>query len=81
MYESEGVLHYGVPNIPGIVPVTATHALTNATLPFIVRLADAGIKQALSADPWLAKGVNVQQGHVTYQAVAEAHGFPFVPLA
>ncbi len=80
VYESEGVLHYGVPNIPGIVPVTATHALTNATLPFIVRLADAGIKQALSADPWLAKGVNVQHGQVTYQAVAEAHGFPFVPM-
>lgn len=81
VYESEGVLHYGVTNIPGIVPVTATHALTNATLPFIVRLADAGIQQALSADPRLAKGVNVRQGNVTYQAVAEAHGFPYVPMA
>ena len=81
VYESEGVLHYGVPNIPGIVPVTATHALTNATLPFIVRLADAGIEEALNADPWLAKGVNVKQGKVTYQAVAEAHGLPYAPLA
>ena len=80
VYESEGVLHYGVTNIPGIVPVTATHALTNATLPFIVRLADMGIEQAFRADSWLAKGVNVKQGNVTYQAVAEAHGFPFVPL-
>ena len=81
VYESEGVLHYGVTNIPGIVPVTATHALTNATLPFIVRLADAGIDRALSVDPNLAKGVNVKQGNVTYQAVAEAHGFPYVPIA
>lgn len=81
VYEAEGVLHYGVTNIPGIVPVTATHALTNATLPFIVRLADAGIDQALHADSRLAKGVNVKQGNVTYQAVAEAHGFPYVPLA
>jgi len=80
VYESEGVLHYGVTNIPGIVPVTATHALTNATLPFIVRLADAGLDQALQSDPWLAKGVNVKQGRVTYQAVAEAHGLPCVPI-
>ncbi len=80
VYECEGVLHYGVTNIPGIVPVTATHALTNATLPFIVRLADMGIEQALCADSSMAKGVNVRQGNVTYQAVAEAHGFPYVPL-
>lgn len=80
VYETEGVLHYGVTNIPGIVPVTATHALTNATLPFIVQLADSGIKDAFSRDPWLAKGVNVHEGNVTYQAVAEAHGFPYVAL-
>jgi alanine dehydrogenase len=81
VYETEGVLHYGVTNIPGIVPVTATHALTNATLPFIVQLADSGIKNALSRDPWLAKGLNVHEGNVTYQAVAEAHGFPFVAMS
>jgi alanine dehydrogenase len=80
IYEVEGVLHYGVTNIPGNVPVTSTHALTNATLPFIVRLADAGMDQALRDDPWLAKGVNVKDGHVTYQAVAETHGFPHVPI-
>ncbi|MDT7041233.1 alanine dehydrogenase [Candidatus Nitronereus thalassa] len=79
-YEVEGVLHYGVTNIPGIVPVTSTHALTNATLPFIVRLADAGIERAISDDPWLAKGVNIKDGQVTYQAVAEAHGFRHVPI-
>ena len=80
IYYVDGVLHYGVTNIPGIVPVTSTHALTNATLPFIVRLADAGIEQAIGDDPWLTKGVNIKNGQVTYQAVAEAHGFRHVPI-
>ncbi|NKB82746.1 MAG: alanine dehydrogenase [Nitrospirales bacterium] len=68
------VVHYGVTNIPGIVPRTATDALTNATLPFIVQLADSGIERALRDWRGLAKGVNVKQGTITCQAVADAHG-------
>jgi len=74
------VLHYCVPNIPGIVPRTATLALTNATLPFIVRIASAGVDVAVRADPGLAKGVNVMDGKITCQAVAEAHNMRFDPL-
>jgi len=74
------VIHYAVSNIPGIVPRTATLALTNATLPFIVRLVESGIDQALRQEPGLANGVNVKQGKVTCQAVAQAHGLPFEPI-
>ncbi|MCY4612520.1 MAG: alanine dehydrogenase [Nitrospira sp.] len=77
--EVDGVRHYGVTNIPAMVPQTATHALTHATLPFIVRLAGMGIEAALWADPGIARGVNVRQGAVTYPAVAEAHGLPCAP--
>lgn len=77
VYRVHDVLHYAVPNIPGIVPRTATLALTNATLPFIVRLVEHGIEQALTEDPGFAQGVNVRQGTVTCRAVAEAHGLPF----
>ena len=80
VYEVEGVLHYAVTNIPGIVPHTSTHALTHATLPFIVRLLESGIDQALYSDSGLAKGVNIRKGRVTYQAVAEAHGLPYEPF-
>ena len=80
IFEVEGVRHYGVTNIPGIVPQTATYALTNATLPFIVRLANMGRDAALQADPGLARGVNVRGGAITYPAVAEAHGFSCEPL-
>ena len=80
VYEVDGVLHYCVPNIPGIVPRTATLALTNATLPFIVRIASAGVDVAVRADPGLAKGVNVMDGKITCQAVAEAHNMRFDPL-
>ena len=80
VYRVFDVIHYAVANIPGIVPRTATLALTNATLPFIVRLVEAGIEQALKKDPGLAYGVNVKQGKVRCQAVAQAHGIPFEPL-
>ena len=80
VYQVDGVLHYAVSNIPGIVPRTATLALTNATLPFIVRLVETGIDQALRKEPGLAHSVNVKQGKVTCQAVAEAHGLSFYPL-
>lgn len=80
VYQVDGVLHYCVANMPGIVPRTATFALTNATLPFIVRLASAGVQQAIRSDLALAKGVNVVGGKLTCRGVAEAHGMPFCPL-
>jgi alanine dehydrogenase len=80
IYTIDGVLHYGVPNIPGIVPRTATVALTNATFPFLSRLVSAGLQQAIRSDPGLAKGVNLMDGKVTCRAVAEAHGLRFHPV-
>ena len=80
VFEVDGVRHYGVTNIPAMVPQTATRALTHATLPFIVRLANMGIEAALWADPGIARGVNVRQGTVTYPAVAEAHGLSCTQL-
>jgi len=79
IYTVDGVLHYAVPNIPGIVPHTATFALTNASLPFILRLAESGPEQAVRTDPVLAKGRNLAYGRVTCRAVAEAHKMPFNP--
>ncbi len=79
VYSVDGVLHYAVPNIPGIVPHTATFALTNASLPFILRLAELGPEQAVRTDPVLAKGLNLAAGRVTCRAVAEALGMPFTP--
>lgn len=80
VYVVEGVIHYGVTNIPGIVPRTSTMALTNATLPFIVRLAEEGVEGAVQRNRGFARGVNVKQGKVTYRAVADAHGLKFQPL-
>ena len=80
IFEVDGIRHYGVTNIPSIVPQTATRALTHATLPFIVRLANMGIESVLHADPGLARGVNIRRGVITYPAVAEAHGLSFEPL-
>lgn len=80
IYERHGVFHYAVPNIPGGVPRTATLALTNATQPYIMHIADRGWKEAAKADPALAKGINCALGHVTYQEVAVAHELPFTPL-
>jgi alanine dehydrogenase len=67
-----GVVHYGVPNIPAAVPRTSTLALTNATLPWALEIADKGLEQALRANPALARGLNVIAGHVTHVAVAQA---------
>ncbi|MGH9032378.1 MAG: alanine dehydrogenase [Acidimicrobiia bacterium] len=74
VYEEHEVLHYAVGNIPGAVPVTSTFALTNATLPYAVALATAGVADAAGADPGLALGVNTAEGAVTNPAVAEALG-------
>jgi alanine dehydrogenase len=79
-YEVDGVTHYCVANMPGAVPVTSTYALTNATMPYIIHLADAGVAQAAQDNPGLARGVNVVDGKVTYQPVAEATDQPYTPL-
>ncbi|HWE82409.1 MAG TPA: alanine dehydrogenase [Gaiellaceae bacterium] len=77
----DGVIHYCVANMPGGVPITSTNALTNATLPYVEAIADHGLRGAVTADQALAKGVNVLAGKVTYEAVAEAHGIEYAPLA
>jgi alanine dehydrogenase len=79
-YEVDGVTHYCVANMPGAVPITSTSALTNATLPYVLQLADEGVARAAEADPGLAKGVNVVAGQVTYRPVAEATGQPYAEL-
>ncbi len=79
-YFVDGVLHYGVPNMPGAVPRTSTFALSNATLPYVLALANKGFVQAVQDDPGLARGVNVYQGRITYPAVAEAFGMEYTPL-
>ncbi len=76
----DGVLHYGVSNIPGIVPYTSTFALTNATLPFIVQLVEQGLEKALRVNKGLRKGVNLFKGQLTCQAVGDAHGLAVTPL-
>lgn len=71
IYFVDGVLHYGVANMPGAVPRTSSFGLANATLRYIHRIADMGLKDALASDPGLAKGLNIYRGHVTHPAVAE----------
>jgi alanine dehydrogenase len=80
VYTVSGIVHYCVANMPGAVPVTSTKALTNATLPYVEAIADEGLAAAVARDPALARGVNVLDGRVTYEAVAEAHGLDYVPL-
>jgi alanine dehydrogenase len=82
-YVTEGIVHYGVANMPGSVPVTATHALVNATLPTVLALADHGVDAALAADPGLAAGLTVAAGQVVHPVVAaELAAFPAVaPVA
>ena len=80
VYEKFGVLHYAVPNMPGAVPRTSTIALSNVTVPYALKLADQGIKNAVLNDQSLAAGVNTYKGYITYQAVAEAHQLPYQSL-
>ncbi len=77
-YVVDGVVHYGVANMPGAVPRTSTFALTNQTLPYVLKLAEKGL-EALKEDPALLKGLNVHQGRLTHPAVAEAFGLPYTP--
>jgi len=79
-YFVDGVLHYGVANMPGAVPNTSTLALTNATLRYGLAIADKGWKRAVADDASLARGVNVLDGKITYKAVADAHGMDHVAL-
>jgi alanine dehydrogenase len=79
-FEVDGITHYCVANMPGAVPITSTHALTNATLPYVIALADHGLAGALHRDPGLRPGVNVANGVVTHPAVAEAHGMESVTV-
>ena len=81
VFEVDGIVHYCVANMPGAVPVTSTKALTNVTLPYVEAIADKGVARAIADDPALAKGVNTVGGAVTYEAVAQAHGMTFTPLA
>jgi alanine dehydrogenase len=76
----DGVVHYCVANMPGAVPVTSTKALTNATLPYVEAIAGHGLREAIARDRALARGVNVLDGKITYEAVAEAHGLEYTPL-
>jgi alanine dehydrogenase len=80
VYVVDGVTHYCVANMPGAVPITSTKALTNATLPYVEAIADHGLTEAVARDPALAHGVNVLDGKITYEAVAEAHGLDYHPL-
>ncbi|NCA69047.1 MAG: alanine dehydrogenase [Sphingobacteriia bacterium] len=77
----EGVLHYGVSNMPGAVPITSTLALTNATLSYALAIADKGWRQAVMDDEALAKGVKLLDGQITSKPVADAHGLAYQPLA
>ena len=78
-YEVDGIIHYCVANMPGGVARTSTFALTNATLPFAVQLANKGAKQALLDDEHLLNGLNVHAGKITYKAVADDLGYAYVP--
>jgi len=80
VYEKFGVIHYSVANMPGAVARTSTFALTNVTLPYALDIANKGWRQAVTEDRALAKGVNVVNGKITYEAVAKAHNLEYVPL-
>lgn len=79
-YVIDNVLHYCVANMPGAVPYTSTLALTNATLPYALELANKGWKKAVVDQPELLKGLNIIQGHVVYEAVSETFDLPFTPV-
>lgn len=81
VYILDGIVHYAVANIPGAVPYTSTLALTNATLPYALRIADHGWKKACINDKGLADGVNIVDGHITFKSVAEAFGMAYTPLS
>jgi alanine dehydrogenase len=79
-FEVDGITHYCVANMPGAVPITSTFALTNATLPYVIALADHGVAEAARRDPGLRLGINVAAGRVTHPAVAEGVGIEHTPV-
>jgi alanine dehydrogenase len=79
-FQVDGITHYCVTNMPGAVPITSTYALTNATLPYVLALADHGVAGAIARDPGLRHGVNVAAGQLTHPAVAEGVGAEFMPV-
>jgi alanine dehydrogenase len=80
IYEVDGIIHYCVANMPGAVSMTSTIALTNATLPYALQIADKGIERSARDNPEIAKGINIMAGKVTYPGVAEAFGLKYTPL-
>lgn len=80
IFVEHGVVHYGVTNMPGAVSRTSTFALTNATLPYALKIAGLGYREAAKADPGLSAGINMDRGKLTNQAVAECFGMPYEPL-
>src|ERR671936_1910287 len=80
VYLVEGVTHYCVANMPGAVPITSTKALTNVTLPYVEAIAEHGLAEAVGRDRALARGVNVIDGKITYEPVAEAHDLEYTQL-
>ena len=80
IYTVDGVVHYCVANMPGAVPKTSTIALTNATLPYAVEIADKGWRRAFAENAEIRGGANVVEGRVTYKGVAEAFGLEYVPV-
>jgi len=80
VYEVDGIVHYCVSNMPGAVPITSTAGLTNVTLPYVEQIADLGVRDAIARSRPLGRGVNVFEGKLTYEAVAQAHGLDYSPL-
>jgi alanine dehydrogenase len=80
-YEVDGIVHYCVANMPGAVAKTSTLALTNATVPYILKIADIGWKDAAIQYDDIAKGINIVDGKITYKGVADAFGMKYTPLA
>ena len=78
-YEVDGITHYCVANMPGAVPITSTYALTNATMPFVVKLAEEGVHRALASDPGFMDGLNVAAGKLTYEPVARDQSLEYTP--
>jgi alanine dehydrogenase len=78
-YEVDGITHYCVANMPGAVPITSTYALTNATMPFVVKLAEEGVHRALASDAGFMDGLNVAAGKLTYEPVARDQGLEYTP--
>ncbi len=76
----EGVVHYCVTNMPGVVPRTSTMALTNAALPYVLEIAKKGYEKAVKENPEIAKGINLVRGELTHKAVAESLAMDYVPI-